>query len=432
MVRRRTGWSRLLALAAATALAAPQVAGQPQDLWFEAEIAPAQVYVQAQAIYRLRFFQAVDVQDLKIALPSTRLADLRPIGSERVYEAVRDGRRYRVHESTYALFPFGSGALELSGAHATGRVAAVAATAADGRRSVRIEAPARTLTVRPMPAAATAASDWLPAHRLTMSESWAPAATEARPGQALRRTIRIEASGIDAAQIPALKLAAPGMMVDPEPARLENRIDGERNIGVREQTFRMVALRAGGLVVPELRLSWWNLDTDAPARATLPARALRIAAADTAQAAATAPINMPPKVVATVTALPDPQRWPLPLLLGAAFMLIGGAMAYAYARRRAVRAAWRLQRACRMGSAGAVRDGLLSRAAAVWPLTPPLTLEALGQRLPDPAARHALGAIERSLYGPNAGPSDRAALRAMVRAVQRSIGQAKRRGKRTQ
>lgn len=249
-------------LASAAILAAPPAAAQNQgrDLWLEAEIEPAQVYVQAQAIYRLRLYQAVDVRELKINGPSARLADLRQIGGERVYEALRDGRRYRVHERSYAVFPFGSGALELSGAHATGRVVSVsavgagAAKAADGRQAVRLEAAARTLTVRPVPASAAGADVWLPAHTLTLSESWSPPAAETRPGQALRRSIRIEAGGIDAGQIPQMQVVAPGMMVDAEAPRLQNRMAGERNIGVREQTFRMVAQRAGEILVPELRL----------------------------------------------------------------------------------------------------------------------------------------------------------------------------------
>ena len=95
MVRRRIDLRLLLAatFGMAAALAAAAAASQSQDMWLEAGIEPAQVYVQAQAIYRLRFYQAVDVRDLKINGPSTRLADLRPIGTGRVYETLRDGRR---------------------------------------------------------------------------------------------------------------------------------------------------------------------------------------------------------------------------------------------------------------------------------------------------------------------------------------------------
>ena len=422
MVRRRLiALNMLLAavLAAAVALAAPPADGPRQDQWLEAALEPAQVYVQAQAIYRLRFYQAIDVRDLQMTGPSTRLADVRQIGPERVFEALRAGQRYRVHERSYAVFPFGSGALELSGAHVLGRVAAVAAPAADGRQAMRLEAPVQTLTVQPTPAAA-AGAPWLPAQSLTLSESWSPDVTEARPGQALRRSIRIEAVGIDAGQIPPLQVAAPGMRVDAEAPRIENRLAGERNIGVREQTYQLVALRAGTVLVPELKLYWWNLATDTLASATLPARTLQFAPADMPTAGAL-PLTRAASSSSSPTPAPLPsasKRW---LWLVAAILLCA-AMALAYARRVGVRAARRLRRVGRLGNAGAVRDDLLQWAAAIWPQVPPATLPALAERWPDPAAHRALASLERCLYGPQRGHFDAATLNAIVRAVRQFRG----------
>lgn len=435
MVRRAIGWGLLLlgAMAAATVLAAPPTISPGQDLLLEAELESAQVYVQTQAIYRLRFYQAVDVSDLQITGPSARLADVRPIGTGRVYEALRDGRRYRVHERSYAVFPFSSGSLKLSGAHVLGRVTAGAAKSTDGRYPLRLEVADQTLTVYPAPAAA-GDGPWLPASSLTLSESWSPPATQVRPGQALRRSIRIQAVGIDAGQISPLQVTAPGMLVDAEPPRLENRITGELNIGVREQTFRMVALRAGDIVLPELKLLWWDLDADALASATLPSRSVHVTADDAALAAVPPMTPVPAPAQASTsasnlsqgmskletTAPATPNRWPL-LLVALALLCAG--LALAYARRPGVRAAWRLQRACRLGNAAAVRDGLLQWAAAVWPQAPPLTLEMLAERVPDPATRQALAALDRCLYGPNPGPCDAAELGAAVRAIKRGIRQ---------
>lgn len=394
-----------LLLAGALGASVTLAAGQSQDLRLEAAIEPAVVYLQAQAVYRLRFYQAVDVRNLKIDGPSTRLADLRQIGTERVYEALRDGRRYRVHERRYAVFPFSSGALELAGAHAIGRVAAMPAVAeksSDGRREARLEAAPQTLTVRPVPASAGAIA-WLPAHWLTLTESWSPPADETRPGQAQRRNIRIEAAGVDAGQIAPVEVSAPGMMVDAEPPRLENRMVGELNIGMREQTFRMVALHAGEVLVPELKLGWWNVNTDALASAVLPSRTLHVAAAATD----TAPSGIVAQAAAPITIRPAPT-W-LQLLLAAGITLAAG-VAFAYARRLKVRATWRLRRACHLGDVGVVRDSLLQWAALIWPQDPPLSLGALAERLPDPAARRAFGIIERSLYGPDSDSCGKATL----------------------
>jgi hypothetical protein len=427
MVAGASRWGRCLlsVLLGATALAAQSAAALTQDVFLEAELQPKQVYVQAQAVYQLRFYHAVDVRELKMTGPTVRLAELRPIGDERVFEALRDGRRYRVHERRYALVPLASGALALAGASVQGRVPAPAGGAADGRMAMRLEAPAQTLTVLPVPAAA-GAGPWLPAAALALSESWSLPPGGISPGQLLQRTIRIEADGVDASQIPPLTLQAPGLQVLAEPPRLENRLDGERLTGVREQRFQLVALRAGTLDVPALQLSWWNLRADALAAATLPARTLQVAAVAT-EVDAEPPADRPLNAASALTRPSTPEStwslapwWPRLLLASAVLLSVG--LGAAYARRPGVRAAWRLQRACRARHAGAVRDALLAWAALSWPAQPPLTLEALAECGADPALRQALGLLERSLYGPPADPPAAAALRAALRTIQRGRG----------
>lgn len=122
------------------------------DLLLEAQLEPARVQVQTEAVYRLRFYQGIDVRDLAISGPSARLADFRLLGADRVYEAARDGRRYRVRERRYAVFPFASGELDITGAHVTGRIADAAEKSPGGRRALRINAAPQRLTVLPLAA----------------------------------------------------------------------------------------------------------------------------------------------------------------------------------------------------------------------------------------------------------------------------------------
>lgn len=387
-----------LALLLAGAMQAlPAAAARERDLMLEAQLEPARGYVQAQAIYRLRFYQAVDVRDLKITAPALRLADIEPIGDARVYETLRGGRRYRVHERSYAVFPFSSGALELSGAYATARVAH-AGTTGDGRRSVRIDAAAQTLTVLP----ATGTEAWLPARSVSMSEAWSPAADGLRAGHPHQRTIRIEAAGVRAEQIPEPRIGADGMTVHAGPARLENRFEGELHVGVREQTFSMVPLRAGDIALSALQLPWWNVGTASAASAGLAARSMHVSGGDAAPAASPQPITMPWRVPAMAVALL------------AAFLL-----AACWCRAR-IACAWRLHWYCRQGDARAVRNELLAQASAAWP-SAPRTLPALAERLDDAAARSALADIDRLLYGAEVDRRDARFLACAVRRVRRAM-----------
>jgi hypothetical protein len=313
-----------------------------------------------------------------------------------VYETVQNGRRYRVHERNYAVFPFASGVLKLDGAHATGRIAVTGAQSPDGRKAIRIDAPQQTLSVLPAP---LDSGTWLPAQELRLSETW-----EAQSAGAQQRTIRIEATGIDAAALPELTFSASGITVRALPARLENRFAGERNIGVREQSFIVMRSGAGNAIAPGVQVQWWQTGANTLMTASLPAKPLP---------GGEPPPTPAPETAAVASSLVSAWLVTGGVLLGATTFLL---CAFLWQRR----AAWQLLQACRRGDARAVRDGLLAWSATMWPASPPRTLVALAERLPDPAARRALAGFERGMYGPESQKPDAAALCSMVRLAKQA------------
>ena len=172
-------------------------------------------------------------------------------------------------------------------------------------------------------------------------------------------------------------------------------------------------------MVPELRLSWWNVNAESLTIATLPARTMRVVSGQApVEPGLAEPVRQPPEPSKGVaSAMPDRLSLPLAtlaLLCAAA----AAAAALAWVRCAPLCLTWRLRRALRRGNAGAVRDALLQWAAAKWPHSPPLTLGAMAERLSDPSAGHALRAIDRVLYGPGCDPVE---LEAAVRTVQLAL-----------
>lgn len=385
---------RLLAI---LLLAAVLPAWAAQDLLLEAELDLQEVHVHAQAVYRLRFLHAVDVRDVQLSGPQVRLADLRRIGEDRIFETERGGRRYRAHERKYAVFPFASGTLELAGAYVTGRIPVTTASLPDGWRPVRVEATSHKLTVLPVDIQADGAP-WLPANALSLTEQWTTVENGVH-----RRTLRIEADGVEAAQLPELDVKVEGMGVLPGPPRLQNHFSGERNIGVREQTFVLMPTKSGLFTVPPLQLRWWNVDTDSERTADLPGRTLLVGE---------------PAPLANTANSTTLKRAALGHLWAIIAASLASALLFASLRSRRLRMAWRLRQACRSADARAVRDGLLAWAATALP-DPPQNLGALAERMQDSETRDAVLALERSLYGPQAGTWDRGMLAALVARVTR-------------
>lgn len=335
-------------------------------LFAEAEVSQPSPLVQTQVVYTLRFFQGADVRDIAFHPPQARLASMQALGPLRTREAMRDGKRYRLLERDFALIPFASGKVALAEAHVSGKLPGTSTTTRWTPAPVEI-------IVRPVPLDADAAR-WLPAFAVRLSEHWAPLPDSLRPGDSLRRTLRCEAEGVDAAQLPEFALSLPGASVLPHPPVLTTRVVGQRLVASREQTFDIVPTQAGTLLIPALALPWWQVERNLPLQAMLPERHLEIIGISTTEST-DAPQVIPPQV-------------PL-LVLASAFLFLG---------------AWRLRYLLRLWlslfrrDTAATCDAMLAWAEQRWPSNPPRTLPELAARL-EHASALAVRRLDRQLYG---------------------------------
>lgn len=287
--------------------------GEPPPARLEAELDRDQVYVQGQVIYTLRVLLRPQVQNASLEDPQAEGVQIERLGEDRVTETQRDGLRYRVVERRYALLPQHSGAIVipapvLSAAvpeSRTGRGQAAGTAPGSpfgsggsafeqffGRdpfaemdslfqrtRPIQVRGPALTLEVRPRPAGAPV--PWLPAEELRVAESWTPdpvaAQTRLRVGEPITRTIALTAQGLSDAQLPDLIGAVPpGVKSYPDKPRTETRAEGDTLVAVKEIKQALVPTVAGKLVLPEIRLAWWDTRADQERVAVLPARTLEV------------------------------------------------------------------------------------------------------------------------------------------------------------
>ncbi|NMF99893.1 BatD family protein [Aromatoleum toluolicum] len=364
-------------------------------LWVEAELQPDTLHVQAQARYTLRLYQAVSVRELAFHAPHSALAEIRPAG-ENIHDVTRNGQRYRVTERHFAVFPFASGTLQLSGGHVSLRT--------DGASPPerRIDAPPLTRDVSPVPAGHRP-QEWLPARAVTLTESWQPDTPQLRPGQALRRTIRIEAKGVAAAQIPPLTPGADGFALHPEPPHLEERVEDGWITGIREQSWRLVPRQGGDLTLPILPLSWWDPVAGLPRQATLPARPIAVMASPRARdiptdgrvapAAALAPAQQ--SAPAAPAADTSATTTGAALLAAIALLATGAAFTRRYRDTRTLRD---IRRACHDNDPVAACASLLQWSREIG-VPAPTSLLALAHHLGGTATGRELAALDRHLYG---------------------------------
>ena len=402
-----------------------------RDVFLETDFAPEEVYVQSQLTYTLRIYRAVEFLEATLSDFAPDGAVTHRLGKDATYTRVVGGRRYRVIERRFAVFPQASGRLALPALRLDARIAEPGAASAVGRlfgegRRVRLASQPVEVPVKPQPADAT---PWLPARALTFAEEWSEDPPRLVAGEPVTWTLRLEAAGLTGEQLPPIDLPELGSLrVYPDQPSIETRAGRDAVHGARIQRIAMVPGAAGTLELPELRVKWWDVEADAPRTALIPARTLNVAAAP-ATAESTRPSldavsGMAPELGA------ERRFWQgLSAALAIAWLGTLGGLLHTRGRlrrggsasspepgssappRSLAAARRRVLDACRDTSPRAARDALLDWAAAAWPESPPRDLVALAARVrgeafadtPLPGFAQAILALDRALWSADGG-----------------------------
>ena len=271
-----------------------------KDIFLEATVEPQEPYVQSQMVFTLRLYHAVPIREGQLEDPKISQAIVERIGEDRSFETIQDGRRYQVIERRYLVIPQSSGTLKIPSVLFSGKVP-------DGRRSrsmfgemfgnrpgvfgggfqstrlVRARSKDMTMNVEEIPSMVQP-GEWLPAREFSLTETWSSDLSKLRVGEPVTRTITIQAKGLTGEQLPEIPQAENGRVkVYPDQPSITTAFDGSWAVGKREQKLAFVPTQPGNVVLPEIRIRWWNLDTRKPEEAVLLARTLSIHRANASQ-----------------------------------------------------------------------------------------------------------------------------------------------------
>lgn len=398
---------------------AAEEAGE-QDIFLEAEISPDPAYVQSQMRYVVRLLRSVDVVDGTLTEPSATNAVLHRLGRDISYTTRRNEKSYRVLERRYALFPQASGELVISPVEFEGEVVepgqaggGLSRLFARGKR-VRLRTPVVRATALPPPTDYPGQT-WLPAKNVQLTEEWSTDPQSLHAGEPVTRTLRLQAVGLSAEQLPEITVtASDGVKAYGDQPLARTTADSDWVRGVREQRIALVPGNEGSYTLPEIRLDWWDTERNAPRQTTIPARVIQVAAgtrdaiADIVGKAGSEAAKQAEKIMPSIWR--EAPLWQALCALLALFWLI---TLVAWRRARAStqsstvtaqgppatrQAPTSLHRACVDGDAPAARKALLRWAAETWPGQAPRSLPALADALADERLRAELAALDRALY----------------------------------
>ncbi len=250
-------------------------AQQPKLAFIRLAASNEQVYVQQQLILTVTLTYSDQVIRGELSAPEHPDALIEQLGRQREYRERINGESYRVVERRYAIFPQKPGQLQLSDVtfeglarHPRGHV-------------MRLADSARLFDVKVLDVPPEFSGDtWLPARNLTMSGRGLEGQQQVRPGDNLTRTLTVAAEGLPATVLPPLENQYPvALRPYPEPAARNSSVSPDGITGVLEQTIALVPVpdHSGAVLLPEIRIPWWDVEADEERVAVLPARELTLA-----------------------------------------------------------------------------------------------------------------------------------------------------------
>ena len=255
--------------------AAPSLApGDPEPVFIEVTVLPdtGPYYVLSQVGLMVRIFYQANLTEAAINPPAPTQASVRLL-DEVPYQADRNGVKYRVLERRYAIFPERSGTLTIPPMQLTGRLIERPSDrlwqpTVRGRR-LRVASEALNLEISPRPAE-FAGDAWLPARRITLSQNISDN-EKVRVGEPVTRTVIVDAVGLEEHMLEEPTWPEmPGTRVYPDQPQGISRDDGEWVLGHKEFRYAIVPENEGELVLPEIRLDWWDTVAHKQRTAVLP------------------------------------------------------------------------------------------------------------------------------------------------------------------
>lgn len=410
--------------------------GKDRDIVLEASVDTYSPYVQAQVVLTLRLLHTVALREASLGKLALADAVVERLGDDVNFRVERDGKSFEGIERRYAVFPQRSGSLTIPPLTLTAKVPDKRSRAIDPLdpfgdpfnllqplQSIRVRSNEIVLKVRPPPPSVQG-SAWLPATHLTLEDSWSAQPPVLRVGEPVTRTLTLRADGLTAAQLPLIEPGTwEGMKVYTDQPTLQTQPERGAIVGTSQLKWAVVPSQKGKIVLPEVRVPWWDTQTDQLKTAVLPARTLEVLAATasttpgqpTEANTATAPSQMP--LITGENAEAHFHPWQLIsfalavlwlvtlwLWLRDRRLIVAQAAMPGHSAKHQSRIVARLllQQACKRADLTATRDAVLTLAASRWPQDPPRTLAATAARV-DGLARDALLDLEARLYGTQSG-----------------------------
>ena len=265
----------------------PPVNGSLGEVFIETLIEPEDSYVQQQIRVRYRLYYSVAIQALERDDFTIDGAIVEAMPDVNYHRSV-DGKPYNVAEFNYVVYPQESGTLEIPAYRWMARLSRGGRSNMFGLNSGRSEikrlsTEAKTINVKPKPSTFPQGATWIPATQVTIAESWNTSPQTFKVGEPITRKVILSAQGLMSSQLPQLisdEDLDEKVKFYPEQPELNNDTDEAGINGKRLESVAVVVSEGGDLILPAVKIPWWDVTNNQLKYAELPQKRITVAGDD--------------------------------------------------------------------------------------------------------------------------------------------------------
>lgn len=388
----------------------PSTSPQTPDraLFIKTNISDTKTLLNQQILYTVKIFHYSSILDAAYQPPSLGDALIVPLGNNRQYQVIEQGRPYLVEEQKYAFFP------QKTGAQVLFPPKFQALIYDDIPRRAEAHGSSASIHVKPIPEHFTP-NTWLPAKKLSLHETYDQSNTRLDEGSTLTRTITVKATGLPAELLPPFEATTSNHFKSyPERPTFNNTIEGDNVVGIATIKVNYLLNHPGTITIPEQYIIWFNTDTMQKMEAKLPAKTLHIipdinhsSSSSTADSTAfIKPAKQEKSLKKQAYSLSSAIVFhAILLVVFLSVSLIAFIVKRKYAHsiqknRTKNQLLKQLKKACHANHPEAARDALLLWAQHAWPNVRILNLDDINQHAANTALYDALRTISEALYHP--------------------------------
>jgi hypothetical protein len=256
-------------------------AGGDDSVRFSIEIDKRDVYIQEQVILTVTIEQAINLDGAEVTQLELSGAMVEEL-TRRNFQRQINGRLWRVTQLRYAIYPQQRGILEIPSLSLTAREVLPGRSLLGARLGKRFRLSEDTIAITVKPVPEDFPGDvWLPASSLELAQSWSTPPESMEIGDSTTRTLTLAAEGLLSSQLPSStsmsdssKITGIRVYPDQESSDQIERTDGF--LGQRTRSEALVASGSGSWTLPEVRVPWWNTETDSLQFAILPSTTISV------------------------------------------------------------------------------------------------------------------------------------------------------------